>query len=235
MSSALEHIQNAIYDFQEAANKVLAKEDQLYFGGRYLTGQLDRPEFLFLGINPGYGPEFADRNNLIKRKAFEPTACKFIDEYEDGLLLAKRIVDELLQGNPGKLKNYAETSISSFFATPDEPTLKKQLTALGPHGLQASHQQLMTESVIAIIDTINPVQVVCIGLTTFSQYLKLNGVGHNGVSMKSEKSDSGNSYPVYYKYTMINNRPVHGVLHLSGAHLSKIMRDNLRQIFSALT
>ncbi|GAB6052044.1 hypothetical protein JCM17960_08640 [Magnetospira thiophila] len=235
MIQSLESIQCAIYDFLETANGALEAKDRMFYGGHFLTGRIEQPKFLFLGINPGFGAnDWPQRPLSIPRNSFSPIPCKFVDEHKDGARLAQKIVDVALQGYADKLETCAESSLRSFFATPDEPTLNGQLAALAAKDLHKEHDRLMTDAVKTIVETTNPKHIVCIGMTAFKRFMNVFGGNPADVKMKSAKSASGKSDPVYYKHTMINDRPVHGLLHLSGGHPSKVMIEDLKKIFSAL-
>lgn len=226
-----EAIQNDIFDLLETANRVIPGEDALYYGGTFLTGQVDSPEILFLGINPGHGA-WADRPRSVERKPYARCECKFIGEFEDGAPLARAIVDIVLDGDGSRLASCAETSVRSFYSTPDTEVLDRQLTHLSRSGLVGKHDDLMTRTVDATLERAMPRQIVCIGLTTFSLLAKRLGLSHSEVQMKSERSASGKSDPVYYKRAEFKGTPIHGVLHLSGGRLSQTMKADLREIFA---
>jgi hypothetical protein len=225
-------LQDRIYELLEAANTVLPASDSLFYGGTFLSGTLDRPDFLFLGINPGQGAWDA-RPRTLDRVPFRPTPCKFAEESDGGGRLAGKIVDIVLGGDPSRLAACAETSVRSFFATPDEGILNRQLALLRPSGLAHRHQALMTDALPAILQAVAPRQIVCIGLTTFQRFTAWAGIRADESAMKSVPSTTGKTEPVYYKRASINGVPVHGVLHLSGGRLSTVMEQELRAIFAA--
>lgn len=224
-------IQSDIFDLLETANKIVPNEDALYYGGTFLTGQVGSPEILFLGINPGHG-DWATRSRSFHRKPYAPCDCKFIGELEDGAPLARAIVDIVLDGNASRLESCAETSVRSFYSTPDTTILDRQLSHLSRVGLLGQHEGLMTRAVDLMLGQARPRQIVCIGLTTFSFVINRLGVSNSAIQMKSERSASGKSDPVYYKRAVFEGTPIHGVLHLSGGRLSQTMKANLRELFA---
>lgn len=225
------NLQDKIYDLLEAANAALPAADSLFYGGTFLSGKMERPEFLFLGINPGHSA-WADRRRRFDRLPFQPSPCKFAEEFGDGARLAQKVVDIVLAGDASRLTACAETSIRSFFATPDEGTLNRQLDLLRAAGLADRHQALMDEALPAILQAVAPRQIVCIGLTTFQRFTSWAGVRADDSAMKSMPSATGKTQPVYYKRATVNGVPVHGVLHLSGGRLSAAMEDELRATFA---
>jgi hypothetical protein len=227
-----DRLQSQIFDFLEAANRELPQELALCYGGAFLTGKTTNPEYLFLGINPGHG-KWNERPRTFSRLPFAEAPCKFIEELEDDLRLAQRVVKIVLSGDASRLAACTETSVRSFFATPDVKILDQQLAALRPSGLEKRHQKLMAEALPLILETLSPKQIVCIGMTSFQSLVNLAGEKGQCIEMKSEKSASGKSDPVYYKKTLIHGIPVHGVLHLSGAYLSNAMVESLESIFVA--
>ncbi|MDX9859284.1 MAG: hypothetical protein RBS99_00060 [Rhodospirillales bacterium] len=232
MHAKLEGVQAEIYDFLESANAQLPGKDALYYGGQFLTGCLDRPDFLFAGINPGFGADdWIGRPKTFQRRPFEAAPCKFISEQEEGAPLASDIVGVLLNDDASRLARCAETSLVSVFATPGVPDLNRQLAATG---LQQRHGQLMKHAVEAILEALRPKQVVCIGMTAHKAFTGTFGISQNQIAMKSVKSASGLSDPVYYKCSEFNGIPVHGVLIHRTAHPSRVMLDELRQIFKEL-
>lgn len=226
-----EAIQKDIYDLLEDANKVIPDDDALFYGGTFITGKLETPEILFLGINPGNG-DWAKRSRSFQRKPFAPSPCKFCAEFDDNERLARAVVDIVLGGDSTRLASCAESSIRSFYGTPNEPTLNRQLSHLGKGGLMVRHNDLMTRAVKLILDQCKPREIVCIGTTTFGALSKLLGLSGAAIEMKSEPSASGETDPVYYKRTEFNGIPIHGTLHLSGGHPSNTMKADLRGIFA---
>lgn len=224
-------LQSEIYDLLEAANAVLPENDALFYGGRFLSGRIERPEFLFLGINPGQG-HWAERKRVFPREDFVPGDCKFIEEHEDGAPLAGSIVDVVLNGQVDRLAACAESSVRSFYATPDVGTLDRQCSHLNRAGLLNRHNALIARGVDLILDQVQPHQIVCIGMTSFGVIEKRFGL--RDIAMKSERSASGLSDPVYYKRADYKGIPIHGVLHLSGGRPSRTMLADLKRTFAEL-
>jgi hypothetical protein len=224
-------IQLWIDNFIEKANQVLPEEHAFYFGRHFATGQMYYPNILFVGINPGYETKKWDiRPKIFERMQFEEVPCKFIGEYADKLKLATQVVNILLNGDISRLGWCAETSLKSVFATPNVTILDQTLSLL-PSELRQEHDQI-TEY---LLSKIHPQQIVCIGLTTFSEYLKRFGKdGYAAPIMKSFPSSTGKSDPIYHKYTVVRGIPVYGLLHLSGAQLSANALDDLQSKFKEI-
>lgn len=220
-------IQEKIYNFIERANILLDKKDALFYGGDFITGEIHSPDVLFLGINPGFGDDW-DRRKIIQ-KDFELRKCKYIEEFEDNYLLARRVVDVVCGGDLTKLNWCAESSIKSIFATPNEKSLDKALSQLTPK-MRLEHDDLIRE----IIELIKPKHIICIGFIAFNKYLQQFGQSLTGqVNTKTCLTKSGKSR-VYYKNAFINGIMVHGVLHLSGAQISAVALDGMREEFVAM-
>ena len=220
-------LQLRIYNFIEKANLHLGDDNAFYYGGHFATGQLYKPDMLFVGINPGYeSNKWQERPKAFEFINFEEVPCKYVEDFT----LAKKVLNILLDGNATRLERCAETSLMSIFATPNVSILNNTLSHLSPE-LKKEHDDLTHE----VVDRIGPKQVVCIGLTTFTEYLKCFGQdGYEVPVMKSFKSCSGKSDPVYYKYTVVRGTPVYGVLHLSGAQPSIEALSSLRKEFKEI-
>ncbi len=143
---SFDQIQKGIYDFRDAANVTLTKEQRMFYSSNFVTGQIARPNFLFLGINPGFGRnEWPDRD-IGSRRSVVAQPIKFLAEYEEGASLARKIVEVLFDGDVSGLNNCAESSVRSFFATPDVKVLDQQLTALPRDPLFIGHERLMEDA-----------------------------------------------------------------------------------------
>jgi hypothetical protein len=209
--------------FAEATSK-----DGLHYDGKFITGRLEAPDTLFLGINPGFGGEKYEINSAV----FMPQDCKYIGET---YLFAQRIVDVVMGGDESRLKSCAETSYRSFLATPDVKALETVLSQQDKEW-RREHDLMMQDWQRTLIETIRPKRVICIGIGDkgpFHELLRAFKLDRNKVVEEtlSEKSASGKSDPVFYKRATISGIPVHGVLHLSGAHPSAIMLKRLRGVF----
>jgi hypothetical protein len=205
-----------------------SSKDGLHYDGQFITGQLEVPDTLFLGINPGFGGEKYE----ISSAPFTPQECKYIGET---YLFAQRIVDVVLGGDESRLNSCAETSYRSFLATPDVKALESTL-ALQSNGWQQEHNLMMQDWQRTLIETIRPKRIICIGIGNkgpFHELLRTFKLERNKVVEESlsETSASGKSDPVFYKRATIEGVPVHGVLHLSGAHPSATMLERLRGVF----
>jgi hypothetical protein len=99
------------------------------------------------------------------------------------------------------------------------------------------HDLMMQDWQRTLIETIRPKRVICIGIGDkgpFHELLRAFKLDRNKVVEEtlSEKSASGKSDPVFYKRATISGIPVHGILHLSGAHPSATMLESLRGMFT---
>jgi hypothetical protein len=200
----------------------------LYYDGQFITGQLEAPDTLFLGINPGFSGEKYE----ISSAPFTPQDCKYIGE---SYLFAQRIVDVVMGGDESRLNSCAETSYRSFLATPDAKALESVL-AQQDMEWRREHDLMMQDWQRTLIETIRPKRIICIGIGNkgpFHELLRTFKLDRNKVveEAQSEKSTSGKSDPVFYKRATISGIPVHGVLHLSGAHPRGTMLERLRGVF----
>lgn len=232
MNNIFNELQNEIYNLRDAANKILPAELAFYFLDTFITGKIDKPDILFLGINPGFGSaDWKTRKTHTTCTPYKDKPSKFIYELTEQNKLAKEIVNVVLNGNESRLQQCAESSCRSFFATPDVSTLNVQMNLLAKAGLLDRHEALMSKFRKLVIDTIQPKQIVCVGLTTFQSFIDSYSGKHSDVVSKWKDSASGKTKPVYYKHTLIEGTPVHGIIHLSGARPSKTMLVDLRNIF----
>ena len=231
MSSVFDTIQSEIFELMDASQDAVPQGDALFYSGSFMTGQMAAPELLLLGINPGHG-DWNNRKRLFPRQPFAPRACKFVAEYEDRAPLATAIVDILLGRDSARLAHCAETSVQSFFGTPDVGILKRQLGHLAKAGLLERHNAMMASAVTRIIAECQPREIVCIGLTTFHSLCRLLGLNGQPLEMRSEKSASGKTEPVYYKRAEFDRIAIHGTLHLSGGRPSASMLKDLQTIFA---
>lgn len=223
-------LQDEIYDFLEDANQILPESDALYYGDTFLSGKIERPDILFLGINPGF-KGWESRPRQFTRRPFQPSACKYIEEHQDGRRLARRIVDIILAGDAQRLKACAETSVSSFFGTPNAEVLNHQLSLLRPSGLADRHEAMMTKALAAILDFVSPQEIICIGVTTFDKFVKSHGIRDRDIET-APKAPGDNCR--HYMRTTMDGIPVHGVYHPSGRYLSTTMSASMREIFADL-
>lgn len=219
--------QDQINEFLTKANAALPNDNPMYFDGRFITGRINNPDILFLGINPGHGDwgSLENRKKFTKQIPFEELPCKYIDGFTNKEALAKRIVNIICDDDISKLDNCAETSYFSYFATPDVKVLKAQLNALPKH-LKKEHQELID---MQIIEEVKPKNIVCIGLRAFNDLTKLYPNAELE-EIKSVPSKSGKTIRTYYKRSSIGQIPVHGLIHLSGAHPSNEMLEDIKEI-----
>jgi len=230
----LETTHNKFSDFALRANVVLQKSgvEPFFYNSEPITGCLNNPDILFMGINPGLGRE--DFGRIAEEADFVQSECKYIKENKGKLPLATNVVDIVLGGDEKRLAKCAETSFKSFFATPDEKALNKQLNAL-TNELRQEHKKLMSEAINTILNEVKPKNIVCIGFGSFHSYVRGSGVKDSEFYMApSIKSKSGKSDIIFYKRAIVNSIPVHGVLHLSGAQISDEIREAMREIIKSL-
>ena len=216
-----------IHDFALRANEFLL-DNPLFYSGHFITGQIKNPDILFIGINPGHGEwqDIEGRKNFRPSKEFKQIECKYIDEAKDTHnIFAKRILNIVCNGKVERLKRCAETSFTSYFATPSLNILKEQLDSL-PEDMQKEHRNLMSLN----IDLINPKNIVIIGWEAFDSFTALY---NKGVDAPSKKLPIGSRSVDYYAHTQINGIPLHGVRHFSTS-LSQEMIDDLKVIFEAV-
>lgn len=222
-----QHKQQQINRFVTAANTYLSN-DPLCYTGNFITGQLHRPDMLFVSINPGHsnrenwGDIDARRAQAVV-KDFEITECKYIHDVERGSRYANRIVEVICGGEIERLRHCAETSFISYFAAPKEEVLQAQLAEL-PDKMQDEHKALTQLD----IEQINPKHIICMGWRSFDRFLEQYGEGHE-ITIK--QLPLMGKMEAYYAYTEVAGVPVHGLRHLC-TKLSLDMRTQLEQRFA---
>lgn len=227
--------QQQINEFLTKANAALPDDNPMYFDGRFITGEVDNPEILFIGINPGHGDweNLENRKKFTKQIPFEKKPCKYIEGFDDDELLASRIVRSICGGDVSRLERCAETSFSSYFATPSVDVLRAQINQL-PANLKTEHHNLMD---MAIIDEVKPKHIVCIGLTTFNDFIKLQS-SSKVIKVKAMPSESGLTQRIYYKKALLETSNfkinIHGLIHLSGGRPSAAMLKEIETIMNKI-
>lgn len=236
----LEHKLNLFYeearDFIVEANKYLASNNQLYFSGEIFSGNPENPTILFLSINPGYASEdwksFQGSPKGINLSGFKLKPCKYIDE-TNKYPLASKISNIFFDGDLSKYKFCAETYFKSFFATPNEGILNQQLSML-PNELQQKHLDIMQKYRRFIFESIMPEHLVCVGLSVFNKVVNLLHINSKDIFMHSYQTVSGKSERVYHKEVKYGSTTIHGILHLSGAHISRVAIDKMKDVFGKI-
>lgn len=229
--------QQQINDFLTRANPYL-DDNPLFFAGHFITGKLNRPDILFSGINPGhrYWHDLTARQNNTKLVDFKRLPCKFIEDAAHGNRFARRVIDVACLGDAAKLERCAETSLLSYFASPNERVVKAQLKKL-PKAMQLEHQELTQLP----IEQIAPKHIVCIGWRTFDEFIKRYQTPRKSRSemqsrqlpIRVTKDSSATKLMDFYVKTDVSGIPVHGVRHFS-TPLSHEMLSELKQIFSEI-
>lgn len=228
--------QQLINDFVRRANAILPLDNPLYFDGHFISGQIYRPDILFIGINPGH----RDWSNIEGRRAdtclidYRSLPCKYIAEAEAGNRFAKRIINVVCDNEVSRLEHCAETSLLSYFASPREHVVQKQIKSL-PKAMQHEHKQLTTLP----LEQLRPKHIVCIGWRTFdefiSRYAKHADSSMNRASTKKLpiQMKGVDKMMDYYTRVELDGIVVHGVRHFS-TPLSHDMLDDLKTIFKSV-
>ena len=240
MMSAIDKLlrqkQEHINDFVRRANAILPLDNPLYFDGHFISGQTYRPDILFIGINPGH----RDWDNIEGRREntrlipYQSIPCKYIAEAEAGNRFAKRIISVVCDNKADRLEHCAETSLLSYFASPREHVVQKQIKAL-PKAMQLEHKQLTTLP----LEQMRPKHIVCIGWRTFDEFMKRYAQNSDMVMRRT----STKKLPIqmkgvdkmmdYYTRVELGGIIVHGVRHFS-TPLSHAMIDDLKTIFKSV-
>lgn len=236
IDKCLRQKQQHINNFVRQANAILPLDNPLYFDGHFISGQTYRPDILFIGINPGH----RDWENIEGRLAdtclidYRSIPCKYIVEAEAGNRFAKRIINVVCDNDASRLERCAETSLLSYFASPREHVVQKQIKAL-PKAMQREHKQL-TE---LPLEQLRPKHIVCIGWRTFDEFI--NRYAQHTVTSISRASTK--KLPIqmkgvdkmmdYYSRVELDGIIVHGVRHFS-TPLSHAMLDDLKTIFKSV-
>ena len=228
--------QQHINDFVRRANAILPLDNPLYFDGRFISGQTYRPDILFLGINPGH----RDWDNIEGRRdnsrliPYQNIPCKYIAEAEAGNRFAKRVIDVVCDSEVRRLEHCAETSLISYFASPREHVIQKQIKAL-PKPMQREHKQLATLP----LERLRPKHIICIGWRTFDEFMNryaqhLDTPMSRASAKKLPIQMKGvNKMMDYYTRVELDDIIVHGVRHFS-TPLSHAMIDDLKIIFKSV-
>ncbi len=89
----LKTIHDKFSDFARRANVVLQKSgvEPFFYNSKPITGCLNNPDILFMGINPGLGRD--DFGRIAEEADFVQSECKYIEENEGKLPLATNVVD----------------------------------------------------------------------------------------------------------------------------------------------
>lgn len=91
----------------------------------------------------------------------------------------------------------------------------------------------MQEYQTFILETIRPRHIVCIGMTIFNQLINVLKITNQDITVNTYTTESGNQR-VFYKVTKCKDIHIHGMLHLSGAHIARVATDSITTIFSEL-
>ena len=228
--------QQHINDFLRRANAILPVNDPLYFDGHFISGQTYQPDILFIGINPGH----RDWGNIEDRRAstqlidYRPVPCKYIAEAEAGNRFAKRIINVVCGNEISRLESCAETSLLSYFASPREHVLQKQIKAL-PKAMQSEHKQMTKLP----LEKMRPQHIVCIGWRTFDEFLKRYAQHMDTPLCRSStkklpiRMKGVNKMMDYYSRIELDGISIHGVRHFS-TPLSHAMLDDLKSTFKSV-
>ncbi|WP_438012202.1 hypothetical protein [Psychrobacter raelei] len=226
MMGYFEDKQRRINEFVARANVVLGN-DPLCYTGNFISGQIQRPDLLFVSINPGHSNR-EDWGDIEARRAqavvqdFKAVPCKYIADAARGSRYAQRIIDVICLGESERLNHCAETSFVSYFAAPKESVLQAQLAEL-PEEMQREHHALTQLD----IDRIEPKHIICMGWRAFDRFLAQYG---DGQEITIKKLPLMGKMESYYAYTEVAGIPVHGLRHLC-TKLTLEMRAQLEQTF----
>lgn len=236
LTQVLSQKQQHINNFVRRANAILPLDNPLYFDGHFISGQTYHPDILFIGINPGH----RDWDNIEGRRAstqligYRPIPCKYIVEAESGNRFAQRIINVVCDNKASRLEHCAETSLLSYFASPREHVVQKQIKAL-PKAMQQEHKQLTTLP----LEQVRPKHIVCIGWRTFDEFIKRYAQNSDEpLSRASTKKlpirmKGVDKMMDYYSRVELDGTIVHGVRHFS-TPLSRAMIDDLKAIFKSI-
>lgn len=235
LKQSLESFYIRAQDFVVTANNILPSCNKMFFSGDIYSGILDHPEVLFLSINPGFSIddwESVQRNAQINNNAvkFDIKPCKYnILDPKEKFPLASKITSIILNGDNSKYDKCGETYLKSFYATPTEGELKKQLQALPPELMQ-EHNNIMLNYVEFLLNNISSKNIICIGMNVFQNTIDILGINAKDVKLETYKTSSGKDR-VFYKSIKHKNTLIHGILHLSACHISTVGINNMREIF----
>jgi len=223
-------IHNKIIDFRARANNELklAGESTMFYNGEFISGNINRPDVLFVGINPGFGGCVENQEGVCDDYIFTVLDCKYIEEAQKtSNVFARRIVKYLLDEQiknlvdcpkDNKLSKCAETSYGSFFATKNVNELEKQLNNLS-QCLRKEHCELVKNSFATVLNEMEPKSIVCIGKKNFSNFTE-----SFGLQIEFSKDE------VFYSRSTLDGIPVHGVQKHLSRPCSQYFLDSLKSI-----
>ena len=189
-----------IYNFVKSANTQLPYEDRIYYSCNFISGKLENPKYLFVGLNPGYGEPWKNRPSLT----FKPWIPIPIGEY-----YLKNSLEELYGSEI--LKTCALINLHPI-ATPDGEILDTQTQKLCELGLGKQYEEIKRKILGTVIEQVKPKEIVCIGVQTFDIFAKIYKLK---IEVAKKRS---NGHRLYLRSARKENFPnVHGVVHLTGA------------------
>jgi hypothetical protein len=213
---------------RDRANASDELNEKLYYEQCY-SGALNDVEALFCGINPGFSnTDWPNRSTQNGHRKLALSPCKYIEGLDEGWELSKAIVDVVLAGDAARLERCAETSLRSFFATPDEKTLARQFRSLSADW-RSRHDKMMLEYLDFLALEIRPRRFICFGIGVFYSIAATLGLAHDrGIF----SPDFGRRY---FLKAEIQGIPLYGLIHLSGGRPTNGMKDWLREYFVGIT
>ena len=236
LSTLLSQKQEHINDFVRRANARLPDNNPLYFDGYFISGQTNQPDILFIGINPGHRDwdNIEGRQADLRLHAYQDIPCKYIAAAAEGNRFAKRVIKVVCDGDSRRLSHCAETSLLSYFASPNERVVNAQIKQL-PLAMQTEHSQLTHLP----IHEIKPKHIVCIGWRTFDAFIQRYGRSNVGATHRQAIKklpicmQGEDKMMDYYAKTECDGITVHGVRHFS-TPLSHAMLADMTVIFKAV-
>lgn len=225
---------NKINQFQEITNDFfieykdkinglhLHKNEQIY------SGEINNPDIVFIGINPGYRELSDAKNNGVQTFVYD-RRCHYDSSYNKqynviDFLLQDKVLEILLNNKSEKFEKCASTNFKSFFATQGE----SKLNNLGILKIQ-KHKVLMSNYIKFILNDIKPKSIVCIGVGVFDKLIK----ECSSITIEKPLKDSNKRYFCRAKYNDIN---IYGVRHLTSGRTrpNKFMIEELKSVFGKL-
>jgi hypothetical protein len=212
---------------RDEANASPNLKEKLHYERCY-SGPLDNVDMLFCGINPGFGMEdWLGRSIRTGHRELVSAPCKYIEESSGAWSLGGAVIDVLLNGDASRLEHCAETSLRSFFATPDERILASQFQNL-TSDWRARHDDMMRDYLDFLVQEVRPSCFVCFGVGVFDKIVAMMQL------TRDEDTNPPDFGRRYFLKSELGGIPFYGLIHLSGGRPVGGMKDWLRTYFSEL-
>ena len=217
MKYVFEDLNKEIYDFVKSANAQLSSDDRIFYSCNFISGKLNNPQYLFIGLNPGYDDKEWEDRPLLTYKSWSlvPVGKYYLkNALED--IFGSKILDESALVNLHPI------------ATPDKTILNTQTTNLGRLGLGEQYDKIKKNTLKTIIEELKPKKIVCIGVQTFDLFKKIFKF-----EVDTKLTKKANGHRLYLQSKCIETFPnIYGIIHLTGARVLNSEKAILKSCFN---